>query len=643
MSAAPPIVMTREQSDICASTRPRILVEANAGAGKTTTAALKIARLLEQGANPSRIVALSYTQPGVQAYFEAFHRLGFAPGLVRAIRVGTLEDFCAARLKWLENLTVERLGRAEQVRPEVLAAITSARDWASTRYQGEFALDGPGELAVEGLLDEFAQIKGSMQLLRQDEGFRITPDSAGELGRDFTTLAIYQCYESQRCHFVDAAGEPRVKFRYRGDATYDLARILSSDDPTFSWERHPLRLRLDAVILDEMHDTNWAMFTVLQTLLAVNEGARFLGVGDRDQVIHAQEGADAYFMGPGFAAFIGEPQRLPLTETRRFGGAIAQPLARLAHKPYPSHAAVQSRVEIRQVSSATELIGWINDALTRRPGLRPDAPRSQLAVLLRHPSAATELEHGLRRLAIRYQTMGFTSYLERPEVLFVRLLLAGAVGLQEQFRSTVLGPAKRAAWEFIGGVMPQTDETQTAQIVERATQANFTQFVLPELLRQSPQQAASRRMQEVIRLAASDRIEELPRAIALLDIRQLARRVFVQAEAAEDAERSLQGLVHASQAYGSISEFLRSLLAHDYDAHADKWAGDRIILSSIEAAKGLEFEHVIVPELNQADFDGDRADERNLFYVAASRARYQLTLVHRPGRASSYLRHFAAT
>ena len=636
MSAAIPIVMTREQSDICASTHPRLLVEANAGAGKTTTAAMKIARLVEQGANPSRILALSYTEPGVQAYLAAFERLGFRPELAQAIRIGTLEDFCAARLKWLENWAVERLSRAEQVRPAVLAAIASARESVPGRYAGEFALDGTGEFAVEGLLDEFAQIKGSMQLLRQEEGFRITPDSAGELGRDFTTLAVYHCYESQRCHFVDAAGEPRVKFRYAGDATYDLARILSSDDPSFTWERHPLRLKLDAVILDEMHDSNWAMFTVLQALLAVNDGVRFLGVGDRDLVIHARDGAEAYFMGPGFAAFIGEPQRLPLTETRRFGAGIAQPLARLAHKPYPSHSGLESRVEIRQAGSAAELIGWINDALTRRP----DSPRSQLAVLLRHPSAATELEHGLRRLAIRYQSVGFTSYLERPEVLFVRLLFAAAVRLPDQFRATLLAPAKRAAWEFIGGVMLDADAAQTAQLVEQASQVNFVEFVLPALLRQTPQQAASRQVQQAMQLAASDRIEDLPRAMAALDIRQLARRVFVQAEAAEDSELSLQGLVRASQSYASISAFLRSLLAHDYDAHAEKWAGERIVLSSIEAAKGLEFEHVIIPDLNRTDFDGDRADERNLFYVAASRARYQLTLVHRPGEASSYLRHF---
>jgi DNA helicase-2/ATP-dependent DNA helicase PcrA len=190
--------------------------------------------------------------------------------------------------------------------------------------------------------------------------------------------------------------------------------------------------------------------------------------------------------------------------------------------------------------------------------------------------------------------------------------------------------------------MLDADAAQTAQVVEQASQANFVEFVLPALLRQTPQQAVSQWVQQAMQLAASDRIEDLPRVIAALDIRQLARRVFVQVEAAEDSERSLQGLVRASQSYASISEFLRSLLAHDYDAHADKWAGERIILSSIEAAKGLEFEHVIIPDLNRSDFDGERADERNLFYVAASRARRQLTLVHRPGQASSYLRHFVS-
>ena len=115
----------------------------------------------------------------------------------------------------------------------MISAITNRGALAFMVFQGRFQ---------NPLFIEFMK-----RLLRQEEGFRITPDSAGELGRDFTTLAVYQSYESQRCHFVDPAGEPRVKFRYAGDATYDLARILASAQPVCVLAEASVQSRLSDV------------------------------------------------------------------------------------------------------------------------------------------------------------------------------------------------------------------------------------------------------------------------------------------------------------------------------------------------------------------------------------------------------------
>jgi DNA helicase II / ATP-dependent DNA helicase PcrA len=62
----------------------------------------------------------------------------------------------------------------------------------------------------------------------------------------------------------------------------------------------------------------------------------------------------------------------------------------------------------------------------------------------------------------------------------------------------------------------------------------------------------------------------------------------------------------------------------------------RVKLSTIEAAMGLDF------DLNAGNFDGDSGDERNLFYVAASRAKVRLTFLHSPGIPSSFLSAVAA-
>lgn len=144
-------------------------------------------------------------------------------------------------------------------------------------------------------------------------------------------------------------------------------------------------------------------------------------------------------------------------------------------------------------------------------------------------------------------------------------------------------------------------------------------------------------------MAASDDINCLSSVFDFLDIGNLARRVYVKEKEVEDARASVTGLLKASRNYDSITQFMRSLLVHAYEAHANKFNGDRILLSTIEAAKGLEFEHVIIPDVNATDFDGDSRDERNLFYVAASRAKYMLTLTYRPSNPSSYLRHFGVT
>ncbi|MBI2751446.1 MAG: ATP-dependent helicase [Burkholderiales bacterium] len=66
----------------------------------------------------------------------------------------------------------------------------------------------------------------------------------------------------------------------------------------------------------------------------------------------------------------------------------------------------------------------------------------------------------------------------------------------------------------------------------------------------------------------------------------------------------------------------------------------RIRLSTIEDAKGLEFRHVFIPDCNSQSFDGTSQDERNLFYVAASRARDNLVISYKKGASSTYLKHF---
>ena len=143
------IIKTLEQKIICDCLHPRLIIEANAGAAKTTTAAMKIARLIADGLDPRKIIALSFSDPGVIAFRKAFQRVGIPPKTANAIWVGTFEEFCAVRLEEYEGFSVQPWTKPEEVRAFVLAAIPQARAWALAKYDTPLSIEGTGELVLQ--------------------------------------------------------------------------------------------------------------------------------------------------------------------------------------------------------------------------------------------------------------------------------------------------------------------------------------------------------------------------------------------------------------------------------------------------------------------------------------------------------------
>src|SRR5207245_6999230 len=126
------------------------------------------------------------------------------------------------------------------------------------------------------------------------DGARVDDEIAHALQVELELLQIFKRYENLR--YPDRDGIDRPLFRCEFDATYDLARQIANRQPTtFAHEFPAWPKRLSLVLVDEMHDLNLAMFKILRGLLD-STGARFCGVGDYDQVIHATAGAERRFM-----------------------------------------------------------------------------------------------------------------------------------------------------------------------------------------------------------------------------------------------------------------------------------------------------------------------------------------------------------
>ncbi|MDN3923066.1 3'-5' exonuclease [Roseateles violae] len=634
------IAPSAEQLAIQLTRARHVLVEANAGAAKTTTLALRIAQALWRGAEPAMILALTYTAPAVQALRTQLRLIGLAPEQIAALRIASFEAFSTALLEAIEGPGTLQLTSLEQVRPYVLRAIERAQSWPEERHPEELVVAGPSTALVEGLLKSFAVLKGRMAIEQLDADSTPSPALAEELGVDYLTLRVRGAYEAIR-----RGGHPdHPQFRHDGDACYDLARALLREE--FVGERSPFALGLALIVVDEMHDTNRAMFTILKALLAHNRRAAFVGVGDRDQVIHSQAGAEAGFMHECFVQEIGAPLRLPLTASHRFGAGLAQAVGALARKPYAAALPLQA-TELQLLPAESPRVMAQLVARAAQAHLAQSECR-ELRILLRQPAHSILIERELLKLGIGYGVQGMQAFLQRREILLVRGLQAYVVDDFDGFASKAQRAQMLEALMLFAGAWIESSElrhldavsAQRRAIDEAAAQPGWLRdFIEGQVLRNASAFALPRLQaaMEVLRSGDLQAFEQ--RFMKALDPAGLAGAVLVRRADIEQLRDNIAQLVQLVVGEGEGLDGVFELLHALELAQARLRGNPRVTLSSIEAAKGLEFDHVLIPYLSRGEFvgEGSTAENRNLLYVAMTRARRRLSLAFDPAKPSRYL------
>jgi len=116
----------------------------------------------------------------------------------------------------------------------------------------------------------------------------------------------------------------------------------------------------------------------------------------------------------------------------------------------------------------------------------------------------------------------------------------------------------------------------------------------------------------------------------LINLELVAKRIYVHPYDAKVVLNTAAGLIAAARDTGmNLRDFSEWLGA------AEQFADTRVprqavLLEAVANAKGKEFDHVIVPFLETGEFPNlmfALAEEENLFYVAATRAKARLTLL----------------
>ena len=591
-----------------------LLVIAGAGSGKTLTLTARVARLVLQGADPQRLLLLTFSRRAAQDMQRRAGRL-----LHQALGLGAMQQPPA--LPWAG--TFHAIG---------------------ARLLREHA--GALGLSEHFTIADRSDAEDLMGLTRQELGFAATHQRFPLKG---TCLAIYsRCVNAQAPlsrvlaeHYPWCAGwEAELKRLFRAYVgAKQQQHTLDYDDLLLAWDTamqdadfaRYLGSRFDHVLVDEYQDTNRLQAAVLKALKPAGRGLTV--VGDDAQAIYSFRAAEVRNILEFPAQYAPAARVLALERNyRSTPGILAASNAVIALAP-ERHA--KTLWTDRPAAGAPRLVSvddeaaqaaWVADEVLRQreAGVKLTAQ----AVLFRtgHHSAALELE--LTRRRIPFVKYGGLKFLEAAHVKDLLAVLRWA----ENPKSRLAG--FRVA-QLVPGIGPATarallDAMDAAPDAAAALQA----FEPPAAAREG--WAALAALMRQLRTPGSAWPDELAA------IRQWYEPHLARLHGDEAAVRAadLAQLQHIAAGHATRERFLTELTLDPPQATSDE-AGpphldeDYLILSTIHSAKGQEWSAVTVLNVVDGCIPADVSagsslqleEERRLLYVAMTRAKHHLSLM----------------
>jgi len=601
------------EHDIGAELVRPLLVVAGAGSGKTNTLAHRVARLIQSGADPQRILLLTFSrraagEMGQRASGVLQRLLGRngagSPitlpwaGTFHAIGARLLREY-AGRIGLDESFTIHDRGDSEDlmgmVRHEIGLSNTEKR----------FPLKGT-------CLSIYSRVVNSRAPL--DQVLQSTFPWCSEWEGQLKTL--FGAY-------VDAKQEQNV-------LDYDDLLLFWAEmagDPVLGPELGAL---FDHVLVDEYQDTNRLQASILTGMKPGGEGV--MVVGDDAQSIYAFRGATVRnildfpkeFTRPAEVITLERNYRSTQPILDASNAVIAGALERHAKTLWTDKAS-GAKPQLVLIPDEAEQARWVCNRILehREAGIA----LTQQAVLFRAASHSAALELELMRRNIPFVKFGGLKFLEAShikDVLAVLRFVQNPAGRMAGFRTVQLIPGigQATATRLLDAIAASPDPVAALEgfAPPARSKADWEAFC-----------ALYRRLRTPgLRWPADIELVKqwyLPHLERLHDDAQVR---------AADVEQ----LAALAGGHGSREAFLAEITLDPPEATSDR-AGpplldeDYVILSTIHSSKGQEWKSVHVLNVVDGCIPSDMAtgnqddieEERRLLYVAMTRAREHLHLV----------------
>jgi DNA helicase II / ATP-dependent DNA helicase PcrA len=590
-----------------------LLVIAGAGSGKTNTLAHRVAHLIRHGADPQRMLLLTFSRRAAQEMERRVggvlqRALGLPPtqslpglpwsGTFHSIGARLLREY-AGRIGLDESFTIHDRGDAEDlmglVRHEIGLSETKNR----------FPLKG----TCLGIYSRVLNTRDSLERVLQETYPWCSQWEAGlkKLFGAYVEAKQQQNvldYDDLLLFWAEMMGEPSLAQEVGG--------------------------RFDHLLVDEYQDTNRLQSEIILAMKPTGQGVTV--VGDDAQSIYSFRGATVRNI-LDFPGQFTQPARIVTLERNYrstqaildasnavIAGARERHTKNLWTEKPSSH-----RPQLLLVPDEAEQARWVADQVLRQR--EAGSTLKSQAVLFRTSTHSAALELELARRNIPFVKFGGLKFLEAAHVKDLLAVLRFAQnprGRMAGFRVTQLiaGVGQATATRLLDAMAEAAEPVEVLQSFEAPAQARqeWAQFAQLYAQLRNPEVAwpADLELAKAWYLPQLERIHD-DAAVRKLDVDQLVR---------------------LAAGYANRERFLTELTLDPPQSTSDQSGvphldEDYLILSTIHSAKGQEWKAVHVLNVVDGCIPSDMAtgtqeeleEERRLLYVAMTRAKEHLHLI----------------
>lgn len=606
------------------------LILAGAGSGKTRVLTHRIAWLIAQGASPSSILAITFTNKAAREMRERALSLIDADD-TSGLMLSTFHAFGARFLRHYATYA--------GLEPSFTIYAESEQKSLIKRVMKQLSLIGAAATEIE--LGDSKSNHAVNDYMCTLMGWKESGTSVEKARQLATSRAmqnivdVYELYEKQliQNNAVDFA-----------DLLLKPLGILTQ----FENVRSRVQARYRHILVDEFQDTNAVQLELLQKLCG--EGTQLTVVGDDDQSIYTWRGSDPRAILE-FSHQFGACDVFKLEQNYRStrpiltcaGNLIACNEVRTEKRLWTEHEGGEKVHVISYASDWDEASDIISQLIARHRSMH--LSWENFAILYRKNSQSVSFERECTHNAVPYQVVGGTGFYEREEIVDLMAYLRVLVNPSDRvsLRRIINKPVRGIGDKMCDKLLELVEKKSAFGLAPRECLRSLLEDVVAERVKiprgGSKVIAGCRSL-----LSLFERVENwqnrAPRD-TLLDIldetgflNHLKKQSSKKGQDFSDVEDRIHSLIQELDAYqqkspNDLPGFLEDMALIRPEADETQ---HKVNLMTIHSAKGLEFDVVFIVGAADGVLPLERGgscdveEERRLMYVAMTRARHVLTI-----------------